>query len=87
MPTALTSKSSSGRMSLARSWDGWAAQWMTRSSGVSRKNCDDARAVADVELVMLEALVLALEAIAVRARVAPRPKKSMRMLLSMPCTS
>ena len=35
VPTALTSKSSNGR-SLARSCDGWAAQWMIRS-GCSRR--------------------------------------------------
>ena len=36
MPLALTSKSSNGRV-LARSCDGWAAQWMIRSGAVSAK--------------------------------------------------
>ena len=53
MPTALTSKSSNGR-DLARSCDGWAAQWMIRSGRVSSNDAGHRLAVADVQRAVLE---------------------------------
>ena len=75
MPTALTSKSSNGREA-ARSWLGWAAAWMTRSTGVGGQQAVDAVAVADVEVVVRVAPAGRLEALPVPRGVAARAEEA-----------
>src|SRR6266567_4736723 len=53
VPSPFTSKSISG-MSRARSWDGWAAQWMIRSKRFAQQ-VEKPGPIADVDIVMLEA--------------------------------